>query len=79
MIAPKGEKQTETSTQPSADLPRVFAISAGTMKTSQIATKAVSSTLTAKTRLKLEFPRFRGRLWAYRFQPFSGDPFVVDG
>ena len=27
---------------------------------------------------KLEFPRFDGRLWASRFQPFSGAPFVVD-
>ena len=29
--------------------------------------------------LELEFPRFRGRLRACRFQPFSGIPFVVDG
>ncbi len=27
---------------------------------------------------KMEFPRFDGRLWAWRFQPFSGGPFGVD-
>jgi len=27
----------------------------------------------------LEFPRFRGQLGAYRFQPLAGAPFIVDG
>ena len=36
------------------------------------------SGLVTAGKLELERPRFFGRLWAWRFQPFSGGPFVVD-
>ena len=38
-----------------------------------------NAVLKHECKMELEFPRFRGRLWAFRFQPVSGGPFVIDG